>query len=109
MSKYNNHKCTYDGYNFDSVKEKNRYIYLKELVKEGKIQDLKLQVRFQLQPSFKLENKTIRGIDYIADFVYFDKEKQRIIVEDTKGYLTEVYKLKKKLFMYKYQFEIKEL
>ena len=47
---------------------------------------------------------------YVADFKYYDVNQQRTIVEDTKGYRTEVYKVKKKLFEYKYpELEIREL
>ena len=46
----------------------------------------------------------------IADFVYYDNFKGQKIVEDTKGYRTEIYKLKKKIFEYKYpDLEIKEV
>ena len=44
---------------------------------------------------------------YLADFVY--KENGKEVVEDTKGFRTEVYKIKKKLMAYIYQIEIKEV
>lgn len=110
MSKYHNNKVEINGIKFDSKKEAEHYLYLKSLLKEGKIKDLKLQTRFELQPSFKLNNKTIRAISYIADFVYWDISKNEMIIEDIKGSkntITEVFKLKKKLFEYKYGIEIK--
>lgn len=102
MSKYHSKKVTVDGITFDSKKEANRYCELRLLEKVGKIKDLQLQQRFELQPSFKKKGKTIRAITYVADFTYFDLEWNRIVIEDTKGYKTEVYMLKKKLFEYKY-------
>ena len=46
----------------------------------------------------------------MADFVYYDLKKQKTIIEDTKGFRTEVYKIKKKIFEYKYpELEIKEV
>jgi hypothetical protein len=109
-SKYNNNKIEIDGEKFDSELELRRYQELKLLERAGTIKDLRRQVRFELQASYKKNNKTIRGIYYVADFVYYSFSERKIIVEDTKGYKTEVYKLKKKLFEYKYKnLEIKEV
>ena len=109
-NKYNARATEVDGINFDSKKESERYLELKILENQGKIKYLRRQARFELQPSYKKNGKTIRAIYYIADFVYFDKAKKKMIIEDTKGFRTEVYKLKKKIFEYKYQdLEIKEI
>ena len=107
QNKYHNKKVIYDGIKFDSQKEKNRYIGLKQLERLGVIQNLQRQVKYELQPSFKLNGKTIRSITYIADFVYIQDGVE--IIEDTKGFRTKEYLLKKKLFEYKYQKEIKEI
>lgn len=109
-SKYKAKKTSIDGIKFDSQKEANRYLELLAFQKAGFIQDLHRQVRFELQPSYKKNGKIIRAITYIADFVYYDIFKGEKIVEDTKGYRTEIYKLKKKIFEYKYpELEIKEV
>ena len=100
--KYHSKKTIVDGITFDSKKEANRYCELKLLEKAGKIKDLSLQHQFTLQPPFKKNGKTIRAITYVADFVYYDLERMRIIVEDVKGYKTDVYQLKKKMFEYKF-------
>ena len=107
QNKYYNKKVEYDGIKFDSVKEKNRYIGLKQLERLGVIQNLQRQVKYELQPSFKLNGKTIRSITYIADFVYIQDGVE--VIEDVKGVRTKEYLLKKKLFEYKYQKEIKEI
>lgn len=108
--KYHSKKVIVDGIKFDSLKEAKRYNELKILEKANEITELRLQVKFELQPSFKKNGKTIRKIEYIADFTYYDNKLNKYIVEDTKGYKTEVYKLKKKLFEYKYpHLTIKEL
>lgn len=99
-NKYYNHKTTVDNIKFDSTKEATYYLMYKQQEKEGKIKDLKLQPRFELQPSFKFMGKTIRKIEYVADFSYYEDNKLYVI--DVKGYKTEVYKLKKKLLLYKY-------
>ena len=104
--KYHNKKVIIDGIEFMSSKEGKRYLQLKELQNKGEITDLKLQVPFILIPSFNLGKKRYREMKYIADFVYIKDGQQ--IVEDTKGYRTEIYKIKKKLMAYIYQIEIKE-
>ena len=107
--KYHNKKVEYDGYTFDSIREKNYYIKLKLLEKAGKIKELELQKEYELQPSFKLNNKTSRKITYRADFTYKTTEDDKLHVVDVKGFRTDVYKLKKKLFEYKYRIEIEEI
>ena len=71
--------------------------------RHGIIKDLELQPTFELIPTFKKDKKTYRKTTYKADFKYYDKEKNKTIVEDTKGSLTDIYKLKKKLFEYTYK------
>ena len=108
--KYHNKKVIIDDIKFDSVKESRRYQELKWLEKANEISELRLQVPFELQPSFKKDGKTYRKIEYIADFVYYDTKQDKYIVEDTKGFKTDVYLLKKKIFEYKYpHLTIKEI
>ena len=71
--------------------------------RHGKIKDLELQPTFELIPTFKKDKKTYIKTTYKADFKYYDIEKNKTIVEDTKGFLTDIYKLKKKLFEYTYK------
>lgn len=107
-NKYKNKKITIDGHKFDSKKEGNHYIALKQLEKLGIIKKLQLQVKYELQPSFKKNNETIRSITYKADFVY--EKEGKTIVEDVKGFKTKEYQIKKKLFLYKYpDLEFKEI
>ena len=98
--KYGNKKVLINGIWFESKKEGKRYSELLLLERVGKISDIKLQPRFLLQESFKKNGKTYRKIEYVADFQYMENGK--MIVEDTKGFKTEVFKLKHKLFEYKY-------
>ena len=109
VRKYHNKKVEYDGYTFDSIREKNYYIKLKLLEKAGKIKELELQKEFELQPSYKLNNKTSRKITYRADFTFKTTEDDKLHVVDVKGFRTDVYRLKKKLFEYKYRIEIEEI
>ena len=106
MSKYQNKKTQIDMYVFDSIAESKRYKELALLERAGQIKELKLQPKFLLQEGFKKNGKTYRKIEYIADFMYIENGK--IIIEDVKGMETEVFKLKRKLFEYKYpKFELK--
>lgn len=109
VRKYHNKKVEYDGYTFDSIREKNYYIKLKLLEKAGKIKELELQKEYELQPSYKLGNKTSRKITYRADFTYKSTEDDKLHVIDVKGFRTDVYRLKKKLFEYKYKIKIEEI
>ena len=103
MNKYFNKKVIVDGIKFDSKKEAKRYNELKLLKKAGLIKEFELQKIFELQPKYINNNgEHIRAITYKADFFYYDIKKEQYIVEDTKGYRTETYKLKKKLFEYVY-------
>lgn len=109
QNKFRNIKITIDGIKFDSKKEAARYCELKIMEKAGHISDLKTQPRFELLPSFRRDGVLQRKIEYIADFMY--KTKSGVFVEDVKSEMTKslpVYRMKKKLFLFKYQ-EIKFL
>ncbi|MDO5716392.1 MAG: DUF1064 domain-containing protein [Tissierellia bacterium] len=95
------------GITFDSALEAERYLQLKAMEQMGAITDLELQPRFVLQESFRHEGKTIRKIEYVADFMYKDKKSGEIHVEDVKGMQTDVYKIKKKIFLNQYGDQLK--
>lgn len=105
-SKYNAKKTVVDGIDFDSAKEAKRYAKLRALEDAGKIQGLRLQVPFELLPSFDCDGVKYRGMKYVADFVYYRDGK--VVVEDCKGFKTAEYKLKKKLMAYINHVNIKE-
>lgn len=102
MNKYRNQKITIDGITFDSKLEARRFRELKLLERAKEIEQLQLQPEFELIPSFKKNGKTIRKTIYKGDFSYIDKRTGKLIVEDTKGYKTKEYILKKKMFEYKF-------
>ena len=96
-NKYHNNKVEYDGIKFDSKKERDYYIRVKN---DDTISNLQLQVRIELLPKFQdNQGNNIRKMEYVADFVY-NKDGITYIV-DTKGFKTSDYKLKKKLLLYK--------
>lgn len=89
------------GHKHDSKKEANRCNELTLLERAGVIKHLKQQPVFTLQPKFRWRGKGIRAITYRADFSYYDQESKMFTVEDTKGYKTEKYQIKKKLLIFK--------
>lgn len=109
QNKYKNKSVEYHGIKFDSKKEMAYYMKLELLEQKGIIKDLELQKSFELQPSFKLNGKTYQKITYRADFSYVSVQDNKIHIVDTKGFRTEVYKLKRKMFSYKYGIEIEEI
>lgn len=107
MSKYGNKKFKADGILWDSKKEFARWCELRILEKGKVISDLQRQKEFELIPKQRdSQGKAIRAVKYKADFVYIENNK--LIVEDCKGFKTEVYKLKKKLMLYVHGIEIRE-
>lgn len=104
-NKYGNKKTVIDGMEFDSIKEKNRYVELKYLKLAGKIMDLVLQPRYLLHDKFEKNGIKYRAITYIADFEYYDVKEQKKVIEDVKSDATktDVYKIKKKLFEFKFK------
>ena len=106
MNKYHNKKVIYKGIKFDSIKERNWYMVLENYVRNGRIKELELQKKFELQESFIDNNgKKHRPIYYIADFFYFDTKLDCYVAEDVKSKATQkdkVYRLKSKMFMYQY-------
>ena len=117
--KYRNTKTIVDGMEFDSRKEASRYKELKLLEQCGKISNLRCQEKFILIPTQREPDIVgVRGgikkgkviekeCAYIADFVYIQDGKT--VVEDTKGFRTKDYIIKRKLMLYFYSIKIKEI
>lgn len=101
-NKYNASKTVVDGIRFDSRAEARRYRELKLLQQAGEIKDLELQPSFLLIERFKCRGKNYRDTRYIADFAYIEVKTGLQVVEDVKGVETEVFRLKKKLFLKRY-------
>jgi hypothetical protein len=108
MAKYGNRKIIRDGIEFDSIKECQRYCELKLMQRAGVISDLQLQVPFELLPTQRIDGKVVeRAVNYIADFVY--KQDGQTVVEDTKGYKTEKYIMKRKMMLFFHGIRIREV
>ena len=119
-SKYNAKKVEYNGMTFDSKRELKRYKELELLEQAGEISNLQRQVKYVLIPTQR-EPDTIgvRGgvkkgkvieheCSYTADFVYND-EYGDLVVEDSKGFRTKDYAIKRKLMLYVYGIKIREV
>lgn len=100
-------KRTSDGILFSSKMEKDRYEQLKLLVQAGEIKELQLQPRFTLIEAFERNGEHFLPIHYVGDFSYWDCKKKRRVVEEVKGYETEVFKLKYKLFKHRHNMELR--
>jgi hypothetical protein len=105
-SKYGNKKVVVDGIAFHSRKEANRYCELKLLERAKEINDLQLQVKFEINPKFVTEEGvTFNKRVYVADFVYYDRKLKGKVIEDTKGYSTQEFKRKWRQMQERYRKE----
>lgn len=101
--KYNAKSMKIDGHVFPSRREAQHYRELKLMERAGKIKDLQIQVPYNIE---------VNGIHitvYVADFVFYNVETKRQIVADVKGFVTDVFRLKKKLMRAVYGIEITEV
>ena len=121
MGKIYHKKTEVDGIVFDSQTEAEYYQYLKEEMNMKRVRKFEMQKEFILQEKFLIVNGeridetnknfkkiqkanpgcTTQAIKYIADFVvdYADGTKRVI---DVKGQKTVDFKIKEKMFNYKY-------
>lgn len=121
-----------DNIKFDSIMESDYYIYLKEQQKQGIVKSFTLQPEFILQPKYfildgeivtdeneeyyKIQDKKrkaynkanpdkkisiVQAIKYISDFDVIYTDGSRKII-DPKGIKTADFKLKEKMFAYRY-------
>ena len=96
-----------------SKKERKRGAELELMQRAGIISDLQKQVPYELIPAhYEVINgkrKCIeRACTYRADFVYFDERTKELVVEDTKGFRTTEYVIKRKLMLHEHGIRIKE-
>lgn len=107
--KFKNKKTEIDGFKFDSKAESRRYLELKNLAQTHKIEDLRLQVPFELIPSQYQDGKCIeRSVKFVADFTY--KENGILVVEDVKSpaTITPAFVIKRKLMLHMHGIRVKE-
>jgi uncharacterized protein DUF1064 len=90
-SKFNNRTTDCGRHLHDSQREAGRCRELCLMERAGEITGLGWQVPFDL------EVNGYKVCKYVADFLYTDGKTGERLVEDTKGFKTPVYRLKKKL------------
>ena len=103
-NKFGAKPVTINGIRFDSSKEGRRYVDLQLLEQAGEIENLRVQVPYDLH---------VEGVKlgvYVADFVYFDVERGEEVVEDTKSppTRTALYRWKARHMAAEYDIEILE-
>lgn len=105
--KYNAAGERIDGRWFASAAEARRYEQLKRMVDDGQIDNLELQKKLPC---------TVNNIvvcNYLADFAYDVIDDRgyatRSVIEDVKGMVTDVYRIKKKLVQAVHRIEIQEI
>ena len=110
-----------DGLKFDSKKEYDRYLFLKDAEKKGLISDLRVHVRYELIPSVteeyvvhlktkdKIKTRVLQqAITWTSDFVYMNNGEE--VIEDVKprkDLLSDRFVIKEKLFFWRYRKRIK--
>lgn len=100
-NKYGNHKVVSAGIKFDSKAEAAYLPVARAYAKKHGL-ELRLQEAFELQPGYKLSGRRKQAIKYIPDFTFWDGDKL-VKVVDVKGKQTADFRVKAKLFCYKYQ------
>ncbi len=100
-SKYNNKKPEAYGRKWDSQMELEFYEKLLEEQKQGQVVNIELQPVFLLQDKYIYKGKTIRKMEYKADFkvTYSDGS---VIIYDVKGMIAQPFPIKWKLVRYIY-------
>lgn len=101
MSKYGNKRTEFDGLKWDSLRELAYYKELKLRKKAGDFLDFKVKPLQTLQEAFRSDGKAIRAITYTPDFVIYYEGCTEFV--DVKGFRTDVFDLKWKMFQYKYR------
>ncbi len=124
-AKYGNKRLTIDGVTWDSKREYQRWLALRQAEKDGLISDLERQPKYELVPAIKekyikhlktkdkvCERTAQLPITYTADFRYIKDGKT--VVEDVKASphmaaLDPKFLIKEKLFRWKFGFPIKRV
>jgi hypothetical protein len=87
-----------------SKREAMRAYELRLLQQVNQISKLREQVKYELIPKQAGE----RAVTYTADFVYRDLE-GNLVVEDSKGYRTQQYVIRRKLMLWVHGIRIREV
>lgn len=113
-AKYGNTKVVVDGHKFDSKKEAERYLVLKDDQAAGRIRNLLIQPVFVLAPSVVLQGKKKPSLRYYADFSYEAGNGGGwvAVVEDVKSEATKanaLYRAKLHLLKWVHDIDVEEV
>lgn len=129
--KFNNKRMTTPDGDFDSKGEWERWLFLKDAERRGRIAELRRQVKYVLLPTqyrtevvhLKTKDKEVRRVaerevTYTADFVYKVPRRTPIdgpcgvyetVVEDFKGFPNDRWPLKKAMMLYFHGVSVREV
>lgn len=102
-SKFGNKRCQSGGLTFDSQAERERWLILRQLEEQGRIKDLRRQVKFDL---------VVNGVlitTWRCDFQYVDCDTNEQVVEDVKGKANDRWPMKKKLMLAVHGIDVREI
>jgi len=107
-SKYKNRTAvSSDGKTFDSQKERDRYEELRLLQLASKITSLQCQPSFKLLPLQVICGRVEKGVNYTADFSYWEND--LFVIEDVKGRRTADYVIRRKLMKFVLNLDVREI
>ena len=99
-NKYNARKTMVCGHTFDSKREAEWYMMLREKLRLGEIKHLECQPTYTLLEGFRdNQGKAQKPITYTPDFLVEYDDGRREVIE-VKGVKTRDYVLRKKLFLH---------
>lgn len=99
-NKYNARKTTVCGRTFDSKREAEWYMMLREKLRLGEIKHLECQPTYALLEGFRdNQGKPQKPITYTPDFLVEYDDGRREVIE-VKGVRTRDYLLRKKMFLH---------
>ncbi len=108
--KYKNQPQVVGSETYRSKREMRRHQELLLLERAGRIRELQREVPFELAPKVKIdgEDRARPALRYMADYVYIDAD-GRLVVEDSKGMSTDVFRLKKHLMKSVHGIDVREV
>ena len=102
-NKFNNTRTEYNGIKYDSKKEAAKAAELDLLKQGGEVLEWLPHPRYILQPRYRDKNGVVvRAIYYIPDFWVKYSDGKEVVI-DIKGFQTQEFKLKAKMWRYRYR------
>lgn len=100
--KFGNKRTTVDGITFHSQAEARHYEQLRDAQQGGAISELRLQ------PRYRIEVNGMKICTYVGDFEFRDAS-GALVVQDVKGAVTQVYRIKRALMRACLGIEVEEV